>query len=194
MYFFALLAVVGMVSAGTSHIAWGFNFDELHYTSGSKVIQFHNGRYEDPQGDLPSTRSIEGVIPGVLSGSHVAVVLERGEGPGGYDESADVYRIEGGKATDIGGAGDIAFFQTGTGPWPEGDNWYAFRFSQGRLYADIWHYETRCDRRRDWIVTTYALRSRKLVAVNKLFHHRAGAPVPHKVKSDYFDCTYGVSH
>lgn len=181
-------------TARTAHVAWGFDFDELRYMSGSKVIQFHNGQFEDPQGDLPSTRSIEGVFAGTLSGSHLAVVLERGEGPGGFDESADVYLIAGGKATDIAGVGDISFFQTGTGPWPQDDNWYAFRFSQGRLYADIWHYETRCDRKRDWIVTTYELRLGKLKAINRLYHHRTGAPVPHKVKSDFIDCTYDVSH
>lgn len=176
-------------SAGHSHTVGGVNFDEFSYVDtarNNKVIKFHAGHFEDPQGDLPSTIDVEDVVPGRLDGKTVAVVLQRGEGPGGYDEWADLFEIAGNRARNLGSVGSFDFYQTGEGPQPQ--SWYAFHFSKNRLFADIWNREARCDRHRDWLVTTYELHSGKLVAVNKMAHHRAGAPLPKRNGPNPGDC------
>lgn len=195
MHYLVLLALAAASSTATppaSHVAFGFNFDELRYIDtarNKKVIQFHNGHYDDPYGDLPSTIDIEDVIPGRLSGAAVAIVVQRGEGPGGYDEWADVFQIVGRSVKSLGTIGSFDFLNTGEGPQP--DTWSAFRFRNNRLYADIWNREKACDRRHDWVATTYEWRSGKLVAVNKLLHHRANAPIPKPFKNgESIDCRY----
>lgn len=192
-YFKVLAAVVAIATlsarvaqaADHPHTAYGFDFDEVRrYEAGKKAfVQFHRGT---TGGEY--AWEIQDVRQGTLGGKSVALVIEHQDGPGGYNEAAYLYLVSGNHVRLLGGLGDFSYFSTGDGPQPQ--SWSAYTFSQERLYADMFSRETECDPKRDWLVTTYELRSGKLIAVDKLYHHRSGMPVPKKYGGAKWECAY----
>jgi len=164
----------GPGSAG--HIVGGVNFDEMTYTEGpcSGVSHMHLGKYDDPQEDQHA--DVEDVASGTIGGVLAAVVTLHCSAHAVYDSyEARLYEIAGGAAKQIA-AIDGYDAQGGegfdNGPFP--DQWIATSFTGGRLYVDTWQQKKRCDRRHDWLSTTYADRNGKITRIFHEAHHRTG--------------------
>lgn len=164
-----LLMQMPVSGAPKSHIVGGVNFDELDLGGGHRL---HNGTYTQDEPHIVTT--LEGLYDGEVAGKTVAVALFRNELPAtGYDASIEAYEVANGRATSLGTIGEFNFFED-SGPYP--DRWFYLNFSGGRLYADVWNAETRCDKKHDWIASTYTVRDDKLVLINQLRHHRGSLP------------------
>jgi hypothetical protein len=153
-----------------SHVVKGVDFDELTFGS----IHLHKGTYtaDDPA----ITTTIDAFYHGQVTGKTVAVAVLRGELPAtGYNASAEAFEVSGGKANHMGNLGDFSYFSEGDGPYP--DNWIYVSFADNKLYADVWNHDHRCDKRHDWVVSTYTIRNNQLLRMNTLRHHRKGIPV-----------------
>jgi hypothetical protein len=153
-----------------SHIVNGVDFDELSFGK----IHLHKGTYtaDDPR----ITTTIDSFYHGQVAGKTLAVVVLRDELPAtGYDESAEMFEVNAGKANHLSSLGDFSFYSEGDGPYP--DNWIYVSFADNKLYADVWDHGHRCDKRHDWVASTYTIRGSKLQRIDVLRHHRKGLPV-----------------
>ncbi|HEV2262784.1 MAG TPA: tetratricopeptide repeat protein [Candidatus Rubrimentiphilum sp.] len=157
------------VGAQNSHIVGGVNFDELDLGNGHRL---HHGTYT--QDDPNITTTLQDVFHGAVDGKVVAVVFFHDELPAtGYDESITAFQVENGHAKTLGSIGEFSYYND-SGPYP--DKWFYVNFSGGLLYADVWNAETRCDKKHDWIASTYAIRAGKWMRINQLRHHRDSLP------------------
>lgn len=163
--------LLAAAAAPKSHVVGGVNFDEIDLGGG---VRLHHGTFtaQDPA----ITTSLKSLFAGQVAGKTVAVALLHYELPAtGYNEGTQVFAVAGGQAKRLGSIGEFAFFNDG-GPYPK-DNWIYISFADGRLYADVWNAQKRCDKNRDWTSSTYTIRGGKLVRVYALAHHRSGVPV-----------------
>jgi len=159
-----------MTLAAPSHIVNGVDFDELTFGS----IHLHKGTYtaDDPR----ITTTIDSFYHGQVAGKTLAVAVLRGELPAtGYNASAEAFEVSGGKANHLASLGDFSYYSEGDGPYP--DNWIYVSFVGGKLYADVWNHDHRCDKLHDWVVSTYTVKNNRLLRINVLRHHRRGVPV-----------------
>ncbi len=153
-----------------SHTVNGFDFDEL--TLGS--IHLHKGTYtaDDPR----ITTSSDNFYHGRVAGQTLAVVVLRDELPAtGFNASAQAFGVLDGKASHLGNLGDFSYYSEGDGPYP--GNWIYVMFAENKLYTDVWNHDHRCDKRHDWVVSTYTMKNNRLVRINRLRHHRKGITV-----------------
>lgn len=165
------LLLAAAAPASKSHVVGGVNFDELDLGGG---VRLHHGSFtaQDPA----ITTTLQSLFSGRVAGKTVAVALLHYELPAtGYNEGTQVFEVAGGRARSLGSIGEFAFFND-SGPYPKG-SWIYVSFSGGRLYADVWNAQNRCDKNRDWVSSSYTIRGDKLVRLNAMPHHRAGVAV-----------------
>jgi tetratricopeptide (TPR) repeat protein len=154
-----------------SHIVGGVNFDEIDLGGG---VRLHGGTFtaQDPA----ITTTLQSLFSGQVAGKTVAVALLHYELPAtGYNEGTQVFQVASGQAKRLGSVGEFSYFND-SGPYPK-DSWIYVSFAAGRLYADVWNEQKRCDKNHDWTSSTYTIRGDKLVRLYVLPHHRSGVPV-----------------
>lgn len=165
---FVWLLLAAVAPAPKSHIVGGVNFDEIDLGGG---VRLHHGSFtaQDPA----ITTTLERLFSGMVEGKRVAVALLHYELPAtGYNEGTELFEVADGRARRLGSIGEFEFFND-SGPYPNGP-WLYVNFSGGRLYADVWNAQARCDKNRDWVSSTYTIRNDKLVRLNAMPHHRRG--------------------
>jgi tetratricopeptide (TPR) repeat protein len=166
-----LWLLLAAAAAPTRHVVAGVNFDEIDLGGG---VRLHHGTFtaQDPA----ITTTLQSLFSGQVAGKTVAVALLHDELPAtGYNEETQVFEVAGGRAKRLGSVGEFAFFND-SGPYPKG-SWIYLSFTGGRLYADVWNAQARCDKNRDWVSSTYTIRSDKLVRLNAMPHHRSDVAV-----------------
>ncbi len=154
-----------------SHVVGGVTFDEIDLGGG---VHLHHGTYtaQDPH----ITTSLQSVFSGRVAGKTVAGLLLHYELPAtGYDEGAQAFEVTGGHAKPLGDVGEFSYFND-SGPYPK-SGWIFVSFTGGKLYADVWNEQKRCDKNHDWVSSTYTIRGDKLVRVYQLAHHRSAVPI-----------------
>jgi hypothetical protein len=167
-------------------IVGGVNFDEMTYKPGPCSTQdiqdadrlapvtMHLGEYDySTSGGTDIRTAVSEVFAGSVGGVTVSVVPLVCHAAGGYTIEARVYRAEAGVATYLGSVG-ILDHPSADAPIVEND-WIHTAFSGGLLYVDAWVYDMRC-KANDWAVSTYSIRSDKLVLLHKEMHHRSSTP------------------
>jgi tetratricopeptide (TPR) repeat protein len=172
---FAAAAVLWLLLAASaapkSHVVDGVNFDEIDLGGG---VRLHHGTFtaQDPA----ITTTLRSLFSGQVAGKTVAVGVLHYELPAtGYNEGTQVFEVVGGQAKRLGSVGEFSYFND-SGPYPKG-SWIYVSFADGRLYADVWNAQKRCDKNHDWTSSTYTVRGDKLVRLYALPHHRSGVPV-----------------
>ena len=115
---------------------------------------------------------------GIVGGIETAIVTLYCSEHAAYDiHQARLFEIAHGIAKEIvafdgfTGQGGEGFAD---GPFP--DRWIYTSYKDGRLYVDMWNQDKRCNRKSDWIASTYADRNGKVVQIFRELHHRAGLP------------------
>jgi hypothetical protein len=167
-------------------IVGGVNFDEMTYKPGPCSTQdiqdtdrlapvtMHLGEYDySTSGGMDIRTAVSEVFAGSVGGVTISVVPLVCHAAGGYTIEARVYRAEAGVATYLGSVG-ILDHPSADAPIVEND-WIHTAFSGGLLYVDAWVYDMRC-KANDWAVSTYSIRSDKLVLLHKEMHHRSSTP------------------
>jgi tetratricopeptide (TPR) repeat protein len=168
---FLWLFLTAAAPAPKSHVVGGVNFDEIDLGGG---VRLHHGTFtaQDPA----ITTTLQSLFSGQVAGKTVAVTVLHYELPAtGYNEGTQVFEVAGGQAKRLGSIGEFSFFSD-SGPYPKG-SWVYVSFADGRLYADVWNEQKRCDKNHDWTSSTYTIRGGKLVRLYALPHHRSGVSV-----------------
>mgnify|MGYP001428882307 CR=1 FL=1 len=163
--------LLAAAAAPKSHVVGGVNFDEIDLGGG---VRLRHGTFtaQDPV----ITTTLQSLFSGQVAGKTVAVALLHYELPvTGYNEGTEVFAVAGGRAMRLGSIGAFAFFND-SGPYPK-DNWIYVSFAGGRLHADVWNPQKRCDKNHDWTSSAYTIRGGTLSRVYALPHHRSGVPI-----------------
>ena len=161
-----LMARTELASGGRPRVVNGVDFDELTFRS----MRFHRGVHAGTPDYEVDTKVME-VMSGRVGGRTVAVAWYRYVPPAtGYSETVEAFLVEGGKATWLATLGEFAYFND-SGPGV--DPWILVSFAGDKLVADVWNISTRCNPKRDWIVTSYTVQNAKLRPAGRVAHHRA---------------------
>lgn len=164
------MARAELATGGRPHVVDGVDLDEVAFNG----MRFHHGHHSG-NADNEVDADLVTVSAGRVGGRVVAVGRFRFSPPAtGFSDETHAFLIAAGHATWLRKLGDFAYFNdAGPGVNP----WFLVSFRNDRLYADVWNRETRCDRKHDWLVTSYTMRAGMLQPIDRLAHHRPEVPV-----------------
>jgi hypothetical protein len=170
-----VLASVALGAAAPAAAGVDFkNFSYAHHPCGPNPVPMRGGHGDYPDKDPrvdPGTVFGLGWLAthgGRIGTRNVAVVALYCETHPGTNQSADVYAIDGSRATYLRHVADI---YTNSGSWAL-DQWIHVRFAGDQLFVDARNSGEDAASPL-WTVTTYRLQGNTLRAVYKLVHKRA---------------------
>jgi hypothetical protein len=162
---------------GYPQVVDGVDFGDMEYSGPGSChdVSLTRGTYNSDGGEYFA--SIDDVFAGNVGGRTAAVVVLRCDYANqGYDEEAQLFTIEHGRATRVGVLGGAASWQDPLLP-EYTPGWIYVDFEGGRLYADVWDRRNDCDPQSDWVMTAYTIRGGRSVKLDVEHHHRPGVPL-----------------